>query len=288
MLMTYKPSGRFSPSVVMLLPLLLAIAIGTAWLYEFLIRLIPLIFLDCLICVGYAGLLTFLTDYALRLAKVRNVPVALVVGLVVGLSGFLAAHYFGYLFDTAPVPGGMSIAEYVKARVQQGFTIGKRSSKTTLDGWVVYAIWGIEACIIVGGGAIGGLTAAQTAFCERCGLWASQTLAELVIPRPGAEAIQSVRQATTVTDALAVEPTPVGSGADGKSLHYTVKGCPGCSFAVMAVALQTETVDKKNKRSTSTDRLHTNVLLSPEEVELVKLILAKPVLQDAAPDSATS
>src|SRR5262249_6428279 len=89
---TYRPSGFFRVTTVLLFAVALAGAALLAWLYQLLMRWIPFIYVNGVICGGFALAIGGASVIALRWGHCRNRPLALVLTLALA-GGALAASY---------------------------------------------------------------------------------------------------------------------------------------------------------------------------------------------------
>jgi hypothetical protein len=263
MLQTYKASGRFSPAVFMLVPALGAGAAGLAKVYQLAIHFIPFIYINAIITLCFGGVLFWGTRQAMRLGKCRNAVVGGLIGLVVGAVGWAAAHYFDYRSNTSHVQVHVPIMDYVRFRVGTGWTIGRSGSGTPLSGFMVYVIWLIEACMIVGLAALGGSGATEP-YCEQCCSWAERTLAAFQVQAPTLEAAERIRTGASLADLTSTAGWRAGPAHT--RMTYSVRGCPGCEdFNVLTVTHFADLVNKKGELTTKQTKLRENVLLTREE-----------------------
>jgi hypothetical protein len=278
MLASYQPSGKISPLSLVALPLLVPCAVAAAWLYVFLLDLIPLVYLELFIVFGFAGAIGVLVTGVMRATKCRNPAVAIAAGLIVAASGLAASHYFAYTslhYQAAKqlghaLPRMLTVSQYIKLRTDAGWTIGHGVSSTgsglQINGFMVWVVWALEAVIIMGGGVAGAKAVLGVPFCEACGQWANRMEAQVRVERPTPESIEQVKNGTTVVELLDV----TSGGTARQELVYNLLGCPKCRELPTLTVRFKETVTRKNKDSTITRTLHRNVLLTETEAQTVR------------------
>lgn len=289
MLPTYSPSGKTGPLALVAVVALAPVGAAAAWLYQFLIELIPLIYLDALLVVGFAFALAMLTHFGLRATKCRSRSVSIIAGLTVAASAVAASHAFAYLnlhHAAAKALGHdvdhLPVAKYLEVRMDMGWSIGRGGGGLPIKGPFVWVMWVIEALGLLVGGVLGGLSIADTPFCEACGQWADKDEIGVRVPRPSGEALARVKGASQAAHVLDVTP---GQGTVDDELKYTLRRCPTCTALPTLSVDHTRTVLKGKKAEKKTESLHKHVLLSPEEAQGVR-DMAKDFETLAAPGAA--
>jgi len=276
MLPVYKPSGHYSPVTFLFVPAAAVIAAGAAWLYVLLLAWIPFIVLNFMLTLGFAFVLAVITRFALRTGKCRNTKVGALLGLLIGLAGLIAAHYWAYAAAVSVAPGPVAFLDYVQWRASTGWQIGGRAGSSSSGGGIpvtgvfFYAIWMIEAAILLIGGWLGGVDGATVPFCEDCGLWADRKSAEFSVPGLSDQSLQRLAGATEIdtllTPALSeVSPSP-------SEVVYTINSCPGCSstaFATLTHRLTIPPAKGKGKPEVKTTAMLTKVPLDQAQSEAV-------------------
>src|ERR1700756_273420 len=89
---TYRHSGKFGihgPFLAVVAAVLLGWPLGVA--YAYLVRWIPLVYVNALATFGYGALFGVITTVILKMAKVRNNPIAWLTSLLVGCLAFYFA-----------------------------------------------------------------------------------------------------------------------------------------------------------------------------------------------------
>ena len=89
MIESYRASGRFGALTIPVAVGVGVLMIGAAWLYQFLIDLIPLIYLAFIGTIGFGIVGAVAMGIGLKVGRCRNVAVATILGVVV-VAGALA------------------------------------------------------------------------------------------------------------------------------------------------------------------------------------------------------
>jgi hypothetical protein len=288
MVTRYQPSGKIGP-LSFLAPIApIPAAIVAAWIYQFLIEVIPLVYAEVLIVAAFAVVLGLMTFFSIRLTRCRNAAAALITGGVIAVTALLASHYFAYLHHHTviakalgqPLPGSLPIGKYLEYRMNTGWSFGSLggSNGLPLTGAFVLIFWALEAAALIAGGLIGGSGAASTPYCEPCQQWADLRVAEARVVHPAPDSLLRVRNPTTIVDLLDV---PV-AGSAPEELIYTLWCCPACrKFHTLSV-LHKQTVNDGKKQSTRTHSLHSYVLLTEAEADAVRDMAGGPPAAAAA------
>lgn len=272
MLAKYEPSGIMGTLTPLTLIVLLPIAAGGAWLYQVLISWIPFIYINFFIMLGYAVLLAVSNVFVLRLAKCRSQGIAAAIGAVVGLVGLGASHFFAYaahVFDGIGVVWGqgsppVGFGDYISEKVAQGWTVGRLSSGIAISGFFVWAIWVIEGIAIVLVSLGGGVAAAETPFCEKCGCRANKKAGAFSVASVSPATVERVREAESVREMLADS----GGGSSGDKLTYKVTRCPSCD-GLTTLEIEYESVEVKDgNEAKNSETLHEGLLLSEGEAKV--------------------
>jgi hypothetical protein len=266
----YRHSGKFyahGPIVAVIVAVVAGFPLGYA--YAYLMKWIPLIYLNFLVTLGYGFLFGFLTGALMRWGKVRNTPIVLVASLVVGS----IALYFSWnghihsLFTDAPIicwPNEMFAG--MKWLYDKGSWGLHGSGEVT--GIPLAIFWVIEAAIILGLTAVTAVgMISSTPFCENALCWLDKkrtinTLALFTDPAQVA-AIKSgdLRPLTQAQPKLA--------GAD-RWTRLTLKYSPSTE-ALYTVRLQniTRQVQKDGKIKETAENLTGDLIVPKSMFELI-------------------
>lgn len=186
----YRPSGKSSPLIVPLGILGVALGILVAWPYQALVTWVPYIYINALVYIGFMIALGAIAYLVSNFGKNRNRWLGALLGVVIGVSGVAASHYFAYRRAISEVKeeaerivaneGGSledlgeldelmpTFGQFIKLKVESGWSLGRRSSSGAGDitGVFVWLIWGIEALGLLGVAIYGGRKLSP--YCETC------------------------------------------------------------------------------------------------------------------------
>lgn len=98
----YQPSGlSHLPAMVVAFAIGILIAITTAFIYNFLIVIMPFVYINLFITIGFGITLGYISKFLCRLGKVRNTQHQLYMASVVGLAAFYSQWiaYFVFLVN---------------------------------------------------------------------------------------------------------------------------------------------------------------------------------------------
>ena len=275
----YRHSGKAPITGLILIGLAGFIAVPILGLiYGVLIRVIPFIYINAFLVIGYTFAVGFILSNAAKYGKVRNMYL---VGLAAFFFGVLA-DYVGWVAWLATIVGDpfflvefffpWDILYFITVIAEEGaWTL----SGTTPTGMFLYIVWLIEACIVIGGSVYVTLDAlAKVPFCEESNAWAEKrtqigTFTPLANP---AQFKQAVSQGNfSAFNELKLSPD--------NERHFTsleVYECEHCrNFHVLNVDDVTITINRKGKAEFKTKKVLSNLLLSPFQLANLKK-LAEP------------
>ena len=273
----------------------LIVAIAASFIYHLALHWIPLIYISFLVTFGLGICLGVIGSKIVTIGKVRNVGLAILIGLALTLGALAGKFYFQYqqmLTDTVaiimedPEADGadpalirqalgqeLSFAEHIKARVEQGWQIGRpgRDGGAPISGPFVYVIWLIELGIIAWSAV--GLTksAAGEPFSEKMGEWASEEELVMTLPVTSEEMVAQIKAATSV-DQLMEIPIPQTDQSDQFAV-YKVNSIEGQELedAYLSVDLMRLYLDKDgNQKSENTPLVKHAVFTSAQRKQLVE------------------
>jgi hypothetical protein len=270
MLETYKPSGQVGAMCLLMAAPLVAAGMAAAWLYQFLIEVIPIIYVDWALVFGFAFLLGAMCQRGLMAGRCRNAFAGGAVGTAVGVAAVIAGHYFAYLDTAAALGRPVSFAEYLRLRMDTGWSIGHVGSSSSaalpIKGLFVWVVWALEGGLIVFGAVKGAAGVAALPFCESCGRWADRKDAELTVSRLTPDTPGRVANAQDVDDLLDAR----AGGAAEQSLAYRLCNCPACGKLPTVSVRFSETVSNGKKSATNSRWLHRHVMLTEAEAAEVR------------------
>lgn len=265
----YRLSGKFSPIglVIALAIGLVGVAVGS-WIYGYVMAWIPIVYVCVLGVIGYGVGAAALIGFGLTTGKVRNMPVALGIGAIVGAFAVYAG-WVTWLF-------AWSSQEYFVADPGVLFSIIQELAKEgvwsmsggTPTGWGLYLFWIAEALIIFGACVFGAYTAMDSSpFCEACECWMEDEVALAVFAtKPGFDSIKKgleLERLDTLKDLTPLHEVGV---------EFTVasaESCAQCSnYHLLSFKEKTITLDKDGEPQT-------------KEVDLMKRLVVNQKMLDA-------
>lgn len=234
----YRPSGFLRPQTILLFLAATLAAVPVAWLYQLLLREIPLIYASLLLTFGLAFGLGFAAKEAVRRGHCRNLIVALVFALPLAAVPLAASHWFEYRHliskvaeqtpgaDVDAVAREVPFGKYLEIKQKVGWKVKNEGSSnpTTFNGWLVTATWICEALILLGGALFGAWKALDEPYCERCNRWCDHAAFRL----PGVGRAEADRALGSGDLAALGQLTP-GPDANGMQwIELTLEQCGGC------------------------------------------------------------
>lgn len=169
----YQHSGHIelkSPIYMLTLGSLAALIFGV--IYGYVTLYIPFIYLNFIITLGFGGIVGFFVGLGGKYGNVRNLKIMLLFGFIVGL----LAEYIGWVSWIFAFSNQQYLALFPADLFYAAIRIADTGAQSifdiTAEGNGLYAIWVIEAAMIVGMSTIvARLTLSTTPFCEPCKKW---------------------------------------------------------------------------------------------------------------------
>jgi len=290
----FKPSGKTTP-VFLIVVVLFAAALGAAsWLYTALLGWIPWIYLNLLVLLGFAGLVGIGAYMAAQLGKNRNAILGAVAGLAIGVVGAGGSHYFAYssaLDDVveelaqigeieqsrdelrAELEKELGFGDFIDARVEAGWSIGRSSSSGNFTGFFVWLIWAIEALAILAAGVIGGYLSSRSPFCEPCSQWMEEE--ELLNQDVDWGEVETLSVATSVEGIIGLVVSPK-TEPSSVSLKYVGKQCASCNGdAYLSISKHWQEEEKGELEDKSED-VHSDIAISGEDLQHLRALASQP------------
>lgn len=170
----YRHSGRFTIGglvVTLIAGVATGLVLGVT--YGIAVWLIPFVYANFLLTIALGMGIGWVVGRSVRTMRVRNVPLAVGVGVISGLVGLHAA-WVGWLFALsgwqAIFYSPVAIAQLLPILGEDG--VWGMSEGATVKGVFLYLIWLSEAVMIVGVSAAFAIRALRkTPYCETCGKW---------------------------------------------------------------------------------------------------------------------
>jgi hypothetical protein len=277
---TYRPSGRLRLQTLPLFVAAIAISCAAAWLYQALMRWIPYIYLNFLLCAGFAFGIAAAGLYAVRLGHCRNRVVALILAVPLALAPVGASYYWGYRATLSEIAHQhpetsvddirqeVTFSRWLDARREAGWTLSSShssssstQSKPDISGIGVVIIWTIEALVVLAFTLALVGTAAGAAYCEACGRWCEPK--PLTLQGLAASDLESALQMGDLGAVVTVERR--GEPDPARSLVLTGHLCDGCSDTGFLSVDEKTVVQRQKKSSTQSHAILDRAILTPAQ-----------------------
>ncbi|MEM7453086.1 MAG: hypothetical protein AAF456_01910 [Planctomycetota bacterium] len=237
MLKTYQPSGRVGPTALPCFGIALGLVVAAAWPYQYLLRVLPLLYLNFVLTIGMAFVMAFLASLFIFLGHVRNPGVAIVFSLALAFSGIGAKFWFQYeTMVAAKVDAELSeknLFEADRARVKKSvrkeLTFWKHIQLRYKEGWndgagqkmrgiFLIGAWLLEAAFLIYITNSAGAGTASDPYNENLNKWADKKETLLELPIDDEKLIAQIKSAVTVEQLLTM-PVP-RSDETNQIAHY--------------------------------------------------------------------
>ena len=266
----YRHSGKFGVHGP-LLALAAAVVVGfpAGFAYAYLIRWIPIVYINFFATVGYGVLFGFLTGWLMVFGRVRNTGVTTLTGFAAGA----IALYFSWnghihaTFARAPI---FCWPNEIMAGMRQLYDEGSwgMHSGDTVKGIPLVIVWVAEAAMIVGGSTLMAFSMiADTPYCEesRCWLNKKKTINTLA-PFTDPTQIASFK-AGDLSPLIQAKPKLPGANT---WTRLTLKHSPGCKiFYTVRVQNITLQMQKNGKTTEKTVNITKDLVVPPSMFELI-------------------
>lgn len=277
----YRHSGKAPILGLLLIGIAGFVAVPILGLiYGVLIRVIPFIYINAFIVLGYAFAVGFVLSKVAIFGKVRNM-------ILLGLAGFffgLLAEYVGWVSWLAVIVGDPfflieffypgDIIYLITLIAEEG---AWNISGATPTGAFLYIIWFIEACVVIGGSTYITVTSvSKTPFCEESNAWAdkkSQIGAFATLQNKA-----QFKQAISLGNFSAFNELKLAKDEDMQFTTLELYECEHCrNFFVVNVDEVTVKFDNKGRASTQSKPIVSNLLVTPTQLSALRK-LARPEL----------
>lgn len=283
----YKPSGGIGILTWPLFVLGLAIVVGLAFVYQFLLELIPFIYVNALLTWGMGIGIGVISAFIIKTGHCRNVALAMLIGLALATTG-LSAKYL-WQFRAAVVEGrqwlettdeisdenrplviaafeeNYNLQEHLQERVETGWSIGRGQNGAPVGGVLVYLVWLIEAGVVFYFAWTMSRAAVKEPYSEKMNLWADEAEMVMVLPITSDEMVSKIQSATSVDELLEI-PIPK-TDQSAKLAQYIVNSIPGKEMedAYLTVNTIEYSVNKKGEQETDEKTLVQHAVLSSQQ-----------------------
>jgi hypothetical protein len=274
----YRHSGRFSTGALALAAVVATAGVAVlSGIYPYLTLYIPIAgYVSFLITGGYAVGAGLVTGAALRTAKVRNPRVAGAVALAVAAVGlYVSWAVWMFAFLSRQELEGVSLAplllqpDVLWGLIQGVNAEGAWSIKSiTPTGFALWALWAVEALIMVGGTVLLAAGMTDEPFCETCGVWAEEHKAVATL---GTGGLEGLKERLERGDVAALEAL---GARDPEAKVYTrlsLHSCEGCD-GLHALTVKTVTRGEKDE---SESPLLAHLLVSARQAESIRALGAQ-------------
>jgi hypothetical protein len=278
-------------------------AVALAFVYQYLLEWIPLIYINFLVTLGLGLVLGSLGVVVVKSGSIRNALVAALFGILFAAAAISAKYYFQYTswistittavmqenridsdqYDEVrkEVAARFDFAEHIKYRTEEGFDVGRpgRKGGMPIKGVLVFVVWLIEL-VAVGWFAVSlPMAAAGQPYSEKLASWANEEELIMTLPVTDPEMVEKIRSATSVEELLQI-PIP----KTDQSLQfaiYRVNSIPGEEMedAYLSVDLVAYSTNAKGETEAKTVSLVKHAILTSANRE--QLVENASLLQEA-------
>jgi|GEM_PF-1231509 len=289
----YKPSGSVGLKTWPVLVVGLVVVAVLAFIYAWLLELIPFIYVNALLTLGMGIAIGTVATLVINLGHCRNLILATLMGILLAVTGlggkFFSQYYLGraagieFLEQTDELPEEQrpmiveafkqeySIVDHLQERIEAGWNIGRRGNGAPIGGWLVYLVWLIEAGIIFYFAWTMSRASAKAPYSEKMNLWADESETVMMLPITSDEMVSKIQSATSVDELLEI-PIPK-TDESAKLAQYIVNSIPGQEMEDAYLTVQTieYSINKKGEQETTETMLVENaVLTSQQRAQLVE------------------
>ena len=273
----YRHSGKFSPhglALALVVPIVAGFPLG--YVYAYLIKWIPFIYLNVFITAGYGGVVGFLAGWMLKFGKVRNNALAPLCGLLAGLSGLYLGwngHIHAYFGDSPAFCLPDEMLKGMKYLYAHGSWTLKGEPVT---GVILGIVWAVEALMILSlSTLVSYVMISGSPFDERTESWLDQEKKISTLEPFTQPAQLEAFKAGDLNSLFQARAKREGASTFGR---LTVKHSPKCEeFFTVTVANVTVNIDKKGKITEKTQKLASDVIVSKSMFDqITKLEQLKP------------
>jgi len=245
----YEADGGISLTGLPVLVLALGCgAVALGWLASFIGQWFYLVFFFPL---GLGFGLVFIGVAVSGVAKMRNLGVGALLGLLAGVLTMVSMHYFDYLRSLQGVPGGgdsLSFLQYLDQQATQGVVLGQRGGGFNLGYTGSWIYWVVEMLIVAGISLLGMVGSAMTPFCVKCDRWKEEKkLGTLDHDNP-----DLIKGFFTEGDLESLRPFVTQGSVPGR-FHFTAHICPSCRHRESIVVKLEDKKSSDKEEETSTE-----------------------------------
>ncbi len=301
MFQTYQPSGKIGVLTWPLFLLGIGLAIGFAFVYQYLLKWIPIIYVNVLLTWGLGFILGGIGVRIVKTGPLRNIMVAVLIGILIAVAAISAKFYIQYArwlsavtqvamdennasddrYDEIrkQVAAEFDFMEYIKIRTDEGFKIGRGGGGFPVKGIFVYGIWLIEFGVVAWFAVKLPRAAASRPYSEKLAAWASEEESVMTLPVTDSKMVARIKASTSVEELLQI-PIP-GTDVSKRFAVYRVNSIPGQELedAYLSVDLLSYTTTSNGETETTTEPLVKHAILSSDNRS--QLVENASLLQEA-------
>jgi hypothetical protein len=268
---TYRHSGRFAISgPVLALAASAAVGFPLGFVYAYLIRWIPLIYVNFLATLGYGFLFGFLSGWLMRIGRVRSGPVALLTSFLAGVIA-LYCSWNGHIhatFEGAPI---FCLPDMVFAHMQYLYDKGSWALRgdSNLTGIPLAVVWIVEAGMIVGISTVCGYgMIAHTPYCETNQCWLDEERKIDTLESFSDPTALAAFKIGDLSPLLQAKPKPAGAS---RWTRLTLKHSPKATvFSTVRIQEVRTEVQKDGKLKAKVTDVTGDLMVPPLMVELMR------------------
>ncbi len=267
----YRHSGTVGAfGLVLIIAFGLVGTLILAGLYGYGIFYIPYIYIKFALTMFYGAGIGYLIGSAGKWGQVRNSGAILLFGCLFGVFGVFAG-WISWIFAAseqqvlALLPG--DILGVMRGLAEEG--------PWSIFGWAptgasLYAIWGIEALLIVGcSSAMGWSLLSSKPFCELCKQWIESR--HKIGPLSLIENPDDLRQQLEDGNLEMLKALTLLDVATSAYTKIELLHCPGCGQNdYLTIQAVTVALDSRNNENKTTTAIVENLIITPEQIRLLK------------------
>ena len=258
--------GALGPLMVALLGLSAAVLTGA--IYGYALNYIPFIYLNFILTLVFGAAVGYAVGKGAKFGKIRSAKFTGLFGLVAGL----LALYVSWVSWIHAWSGQEILASSFGETTDIMAAIAEEGAWSifgmTPSGIGLYAIWAIEAVIIVGlASMVAAGSIATTPFCEACNCWVNKlkTVSGLTVVEDHGEMISQLEAADfSSLEALKTD------GSEQQFTKVDLLHCPGCNdFHSLTLTAVTVIVDEDGDTNEDEEEIVENLLITAEDHKLL-------------------
>ncbi len=271
----YKASGSFNPLIIAAIPFIAVAVFILASIYSLIIIYNPFVYINFLLFFGFCFALGTITNYTIKLFKVRNPKISMLFSLLTGcMTIYIAwATFISFLFSKSGQSLGLMETMLHPAMLWTHINglavIGWYSfGSVDVNGVLSWITWSIEAVGFVGTPFVFAFSFATTSvFCERCNCWAEEEEGIIYLnhPKPEELAEKFLQQDLSFID----QAIPVQEN-DGGFFQVDSECCKTCDDTLtLSLRVVTRELNDENEIEENSDTIYEDLIVSKSTLEKV-------------------